>query len=92
MVDGSPNSSNSRRLKEVAVSHGVQGYLVDGPEELSENWLVGKERIGVSAGASAPEILVRRVVDRLKEITGATVSSLDGVDESVSFPLPKELI
>lgn len=92
IVVGSTNSSNSRRLQEVAVSHGVQGYLVDGPEEISTAWLEGKRHIGVSAGASAPEILVRRVVERLTELTGATVSHLDGVEESVSFPLPKELV
>jgi 4-hydroxy-3-methylbut-2-enyl diphosphate reductase len=91
IVVGSPNSSNSRRLKEVAIARGIEGYLVDGPEEIDPAWLAGKQRVGVTAGASAPEILVRRVVDRIRSLTGAEVGSLDGVDEGVSFPLPKEL-
>jgi 4-hydroxy-3-methylbut-2-enyl diphosphate reductase len=89
IVVGSPNSSNSRRLKEVAVARGIDGYLIDGPEEIDPAWLQGKQRIGVTAGASAPEILVRRVVDRIRELTGAEVAQLPGVEEGVSFPLPK---
>ena len=65
IVVGSPNSSNSRRLKEVAIARGVAGYLIDGPDEIEAGWLEGKQRIGVTAGASAPEILVQRVVDRI---------------------------
>ena len=91
IVVGSPNSSNSRRLKEVAVARGVVAYLIDGPEEVDTDWLVGKNNIGVTAGASAPEILVQRVVDRIKELTGAVVGQLAGVEESVSFPLPRGL-
>jgi 4-hydroxy-3-methylbut-2-en-1-yl diphosphate reductase len=91
IVVGSPNSSNSRRLKEVAIARGVAGHLIDGPEEIEAVWLEGKQRIGVTAGASAPEILVRRVVDRISQLTGAVVSQAIGVEESVSFPLPKEL-
>ena len=91
IVVGSPNSSNSRRLKEVAVARGIDGYLIDGPEEIDPAWLIGKVRVGVSAGASAPEILVSRVVDRIRELTGASVSQLAGVEEGVSFPLPREL-
>jgi 4-hydroxy-3-methylbut-2-en-1-yl diphosphate reductase len=91
IVVGSPNSSNSRRLKEVAVARGIDGYLVDGPEEIDPAWLAGKRRIGVTAGASAPEILVRRVVDRVSAMTGAKVGQLAGVEEGVSFPLPKGL-
>jgi 4-hydroxy-3-methylbut-2-enyl diphosphate reductase len=91
IVVGSPNSSNSRRLKEVAVARGIDGYLIDGPEEIDPAWLQGKQRIGVTAGASAPEILVRRVVDRVRELTGAEVGQLAGVEEGVSFPLPKGL-
>ncbi|MGV0975488.1 MAG: 4-hydroxy-3-methylbut-2-enyl diphosphate reductase [Azonexus sp.] len=91
IVVGSPNSSNSRRLKEVAIARGVDGYLIDGPEEIEAVWLEGKQRIGVTAGASAPEILVQRVVDRISQLTGAVVSQAIGVEESVSFPLPKEL-
>ena len=91
IVVGSPNSSNSRRLREVAIARGVDGYLIDGPEEIDPAWLAGRRRIGVSAGASAPEILVKRVVDRISLLTGAEVSQAIGVDEGVSFPLPKEL-
>ncbi|MGB7503471.1 MAG: 4-hydroxy-3-methylbut-2-enyl diphosphate reductase [Azonexus sp.] len=91
IVVGSPNSSNSRRLKEVAVARGIDGYLIDGPEEINTAWLQGKQRIGVTAGASAPEILVLRVVDRIRQLTGADVAQLAGVEEGVSFPLPKGL-
>jgi 4-hydroxy-3-methylbut-2-enyl diphosphate reductase len=91
IVVGSPNSSNSRRLKEVAVARGIDGYLVDGPEEIEPEWLAGKQRIGVTAGASAPEILVQRVVNRVSALTGAEVGQLAGVEEGVSFPLPKGL-
>ena len=73
IVVGSPNSSNSRRLKEVAVALGIDGYLIDGPEEIDPVWLEGRQRIGVTAGASAPEILVQRVVNRIRELTGAVV-------------------
>jgi 4-hydroxy-3-methylbut-2-enyl diphosphate reductase len=92
IVVGSPNSSNSRRLKEVAVARGVDAYLIDGPEEIDNDWLNGKSRIGVTAGASAPEILVERVVDRIKRLAGGEVVQLAGVEESISFPLPKELL
>ncbi len=91
VVVGSPNSSNSRRLREVAIARGVAGYLIDGPDEIEAGWLDGKQRIGVTAGASAPEILVQRVVDRISQLTGAEVLQAIGVEESVSFPLPKEL-
>lgn len=91
IVVGSPNSSNSRRLKEVAIARGVDGYLIDGPDEIEAGWLVGKRKIGVTAGASAPEILVKRVVDRISLLTGARVSQAIGVEENVSFPLPNEL-
>ena len=91
LVVGSPNSSNSRRLKEVAVARGISAYLLDGPDEIMPAWLEGKTKIGISAGASAPEILVRQVVDRIVGLTGAEVKQLVGVEENVSFPLPKEL-
>ncbi len=91
IVVGSPNSSNSRRLKEVAVARRIDGYLIDGPEEIDPAWLQGKQRIGVTAGASAPEILVQRVVDRISLLTGAEVLQATGVDEDVAFPLPREL-
>ncbi len=92
IVVGSPNSSNSRRLKEVAVARGIDGYLVDGPDEVDPAWLAGKTNIGISAGASAPEILVERVVERIRALVGATVVQLPGVEEGVSFALPKELV
>jgi 4-hydroxy-3-methylbut-2-enyl diphosphate reductase len=92
IVVGSPNSSNSRRLAEVAIARGVDGYLIDGPDEIDTAWLAGKQKIGVTAGASAPEILVQRVVDRLSALTGAAVSQVSGVEEGVSFPLPRELV
>lgn len=91
IVVGSPNSSNSRRLKEVAVARGVEAYLIDGAEEIIPAWLDGKSKVGVTAGASAPEILVRRVVERIQSLAGAEVVQLAGVEEGVSFPLPKEL-
>ncbi len=91
LVVGSPNSSNSRRLKEVAVARGIAAYLIDGPDEIDAAWLQGKQRVGVTAGASAPEILVRRVVDHIRALAGADVVQLAGVEEGVSFPLPREL-
>ena len=74
------------------MARGVAGYLIDGPDEIEAGWLEGKQRIGVTAGASAPEILVQRVADRIGLLTGAEVSQAIGVEESVSFPLPRELV
>jgi 4-hydroxy-3-methylbut-2-enyl diphosphate reductase len=91
IVVGSPNSSNSRRLREVAVARGVSAYLVDGAEEIDADWLVGRRKIGVTAGASAPDILVKRVVERIQGSTKALIVALEAVEEGVSFPLPKEL-
>lgn len=91
IVVGSPNSSNSRRLKEVAAGRGIAAYLIDGAAEIDPAWLTGKRCVGVSAGASAPEILVRQVVERLRELSGAEVAQLPGIEEGVSFALPKEL-
>jgi 4-hydroxy-3-methylbut-2-enyl diphosphate reductase len=91
IVVGSLNSSNSRRLREVAVARGLDAYLIDGADEIDPAWLGNKRRVGVTAGASAPDILVQRVVDRIKVISGASVVQLEGVVEGVSFPLPKEL-
>ncbi|MDD3482402.1 4-hydroxy-3-methylbut-2-enyl diphosphate reductase [Azovibrio restrictus] len=91
LVVGSQNSSNSRRLKEVAAGMGVEAYLVDSAEELQAAWLEGKRRVGVSAGASAPENLVGQVVERLRELGRGQVIELAGVDEDVSFPLPRGL-
>jgi 4-hydroxy-3-methylbut-2-enyl diphosphate reductase len=91
IVVGSPNSSNSRRLKEVALARGVVAYLVDGAEEVEATWLAGRRQIGVTAGASAPDILVQRVVERIQGSTNASIVQLAAVEEGVSFPLPKEL-
>ena len=91
IVVGSPNSSNSRRLREVAVGKGLDAYLIDGADEIDPAWLAGKRKIGVTAGASAPEVLVLGVVERIGQYTSATVEQLKGVEEGVSFPLPKEL-
>lgn len=91
LVVGSQNSSNSRRLKEVAAGMGVEAYLVDSAEELQAAWLEGKRRVGVSAGASAPENLVGQVVERLRELGQGSVVELQGVEEDVNFPLPREL-
>jgi 4-hydroxy-3-methylbut-2-enyl diphosphate reductase len=91
LVVGSTNSSNSNRLREVAERQGVEAHLVDDPGMIEPSWLAGAKRIGVTAGASAPEALVRQVVDRLKELGAGTVRTLDGVEERIAFPLPKEL-
>lgn len=90
-VVGSTNSSNSNRLREVAELRGVPAYLVDNADGIEPAWLVGKKRIGVTAGASAPEVLVAEVIERLKSLSSASVRNLDGVPEKVTFPLPKEL-
>lgn len=91
IVVGSPNSSNSRRLREVAAGLDIEAHLVDNAAEIQSGWLEGKERIGVSAGASAPEVLVQAVIERLANLSGASVTQLAGVEEGVAFPLPKEL-
>lgn len=91
LVVGSPNSSNSNRLRELAQKKGVSAYLIDGAEDIQEEWLEGKNNVGLTAGASAPEILVKEVTDRLQEL-GATVTTDDqGITETISFVLPKEL-
>jgi 4-hydroxy-3-methylbut-2-enyl diphosphate reductase len=90
-VVGSKNSSNSNRLREVAELRGVPAYLVDNADGIDPAWLEGKRRIGVTAGASAPEVLVEDVICRLRTLSGGAVRNLDGVPEKVTFPLPKEL-
>jgi 4-hydroxy-3-methylbut-2-enyl diphosphate reductase len=91
VVVGSRSSSNSNRLRELAERSGVPGYLVDGPDELSTEWFVGKQAVGVTAGASAPEILVQQVVERLRSWGGQLPQEVTGREESVLFSLPREL-
>ncbi|AYH42422.1 4-hydroxy-3-methylbut-2-enyl diphosphate reductase [Azoarcus sp. DN11] len=90
-VVGSRNSSNSNRLREVAELLGVPAHLIDNAEGIDPTWLEGRKRIGVTAGASAPEVLVDAVIARLKSLGGGSVRTLDGVPERVTFPLPREL-
>ena len=91
IVLGSPNSSNSNRLREVAANRGVPAYLVDGPDELREEWLHDAKRMGVTAGASAPEFLVQQLIARLRELGAVSVRPVTVIEESVTFPLPREL-
>jgi 4-hydroxy-3-methylbut-2-enyl diphosphate reductase len=91
IVVGSPTSSNSNRLREVAQKLGTTSYMVDNAEELKPEWFEGKHRVGLTAGASAPSILVRQVVDRIKEFGAVSVRTMDGIEETVKFPLPKGL-
>ncbi len=92
LVVGSRNSSNSNRLQEIAVKHGIPAYLIDGPDEIDPAWLEGVRRVGVTAGASAPEVLVRHVIERLRSHDGFDVVELEGTPEKVVFSLPKELV
>lgn len=91
LVVGSPNSSNSNRLRELAEKRGVPAYLIDGAEDIDRTWLDGKDNIGVTAGASAPEILVEEVIAQLKEWGAVEASEQGGIEETVVFPLPKAL-
>jgi len=91
IVVGSPNSSNSNRLREVAQNQGVESYMVDNASYLNPNWVTGKKKIGVSAGASAPEVLVKEVIEKLQSLSGAEVTELQGVVENVVFQLPRNL-
>ncbi len=90
LVVGSNNSSNSNRLKEIAINHGIEGHLIDSAEDIQPQWLQGKQCIGVTAGASAPELLVQQVIDYLKQAGSRQVTSL-GFSEDVTFQLPREL-
>jgi 4-hydroxy-3-methylbut-2-enyl diphosphate reductase len=92
IVVGSPTSSNSNRLREVATTRGIEAWMVDRADDLKAEWLVGKTRVGVTAGASAPEVLVKEVVERLRELGAGSVEELSGTPENVSFPLPKSLV
>ena len=91
LVVGSPNSSNSNRLREVAERKGAAAYLIDTPDMIDPAWLQHSKRVGVTAGASAPEVLVEQVIQRLKELGAASVRTLEGTPENVAFPLPREL-
>jgi 4-hydroxy-3-methylbut-2-enyl diphosphate reductase len=91
IVVGSPNSSNSNRLREVAQQQGVAAYMVDNASELRRDWVAGKRTVGVTAGASAPEVLVREVIDKLKDFGADKVEEVSGISEKVIFPLPKAL-
>lgn len=92
IIVGSPNSSNSNRLREVAQNQGVEAYMVDNASYLQAKWIVGKKKIGVSAGASAPEILVKEVISALQALGVSHIEELHGVTESVVFQLPKNLV
>jgi len=91
IVVGSPNSSNSNRLREVARKKGADAYMVDHAGEIDPAWIEGKSRVGVTAGASAPEVLVQEVIARLRDLGVRSVRPLEGVEENVTFPLPKGL-
>ena len=91
IVVGSPNSSNSNRLREVAEKRGIPAYMVDSPDQIDPAWLAGKRRIGMTAGASAPEVLAQQVVERLRTLGIVNIRKLDGVEESIAFPLPRGL-
>jgi 4-hydroxy-3-methylbut-2-enyl diphosphate reductase len=90
-VVGSPTSSNSNRLRDVAAKYGTPSYMVDHASELKPEWLVGKRTIGLTAGASAPDILVQQVIARLRELGAVSVRTLAGIQETIKFPLPKGL-
>jgi 4-hydroxy-3-methylbut-2-enyl diphosphate reductase len=91
LVVGSPNSSNSNRLRELAEREGVEAHLIDGAIEIDPRWVVGRRHIGVTAGASAPDVLVQGVIDRLRELGAHAVRELDGKPEDMVFALPREL-
>ena len=91
IVVGSPNSSNSNRLRELSEKLGVVSYMVDQPSQLKPEWFVGKKRVGLTAGASAPESLAQSIIDRIRELGPKNVRTLDGIVENTSFPLPKGL-
>ena len=91
LVVGSPNSSNSNRLRELAEREGVEAYLIDGADEIDPRWVEGRRHIGVTAGASAPDVLVQGVIARLRELGASSLRELDGKPEGMVFALPKEL-
>ena len=87
----STNSSNSNRLREVARNMGVDAYMVDNAGQIDPAWLSGKNKVGVTAGASAPEVLVKEVISRLEELGASAVQEVSGIVENVVFPIPKSL-
>jgi 4-hydroxy-3-methylbut-2-en-1-yl diphosphate reductase len=91
IVVGSPTSSNSNRLAELSRKRGVAGYMVDDASELQDQWFEGVQRVGLTAGASAPEILVQHVIERIKALGATSIRKMDGIEETVKFPLPKGL-
>ena len=91
LVVGSPNSSNSNRLRELAERDGVEAYLIDGADEIDPQWVASRRHVGVTAGASAPDVLIQGVLDRLRELGASGVRELDGEPENMVFALPKEL-
>jgi len=91
IVVGSPNSSNSNRLRELSEKLGVISYMIDHPDQLKPEWFINKKRVGLTAGASAPESLAESIIDRIKELGPRTVRNLDGIVENTAFPLPKGL-
>ena len=91
VVVGSPNSSNSNRLREVAANQGIAAYMVDNARDLRPEWVAGKACIGVTAGASAPEVLVRQVIEKLRSLGATSVEEIQGISETITFPLPKSL-
>ena len=91
IVVGSPTSSNSNRLRELAAKLGTEAYMVDDASELQESWFEGRNRVGLTAGASAPEVLVKAVIDRIRALGAVSVRKLDGIEETIKFPLPKGL-
>ncbi|HID49613.1 MAG TPA: 4-hydroxy-3-methylbut-2-enyl diphosphate reductase, partial [Chromatiales bacterium] len=91
LVVGSANSSNSNRLRELAERRGIPAYLIDNAEDIRPEWLTGKQRVGLTAGASAPEVLVDQVIERLQEWGAEAVTKGNGHGEAVTFSLPKEL-
>ena len=92
IVVGSPNSSNSNRLREVAEHMGADAYMADSADDLRPEWIAGKRRVGVTAGASAPEILVSQLIQRLKELGAESVRPLEGITENIVFSLPRGLV
>ncbi len=91
LVVGSPNSSNSNRLRELAERIGTEAYLIDTAADIGAQWLQGKRRVGITAGASAPEVLVQQVIDRLCELGAELPEEMQGCAENVTFSLPREL-